>query len=57
MKDTIDALVNDVKIYSTGLINALENQHQTEAQEYIQNMKKCLKTVEEYLIMKKDIEK
>ena len=55
MKETIDSLVNDVKLYSTGLITALENKHHSEAQEYVQNMKNCLKTIDEYLVMKKDI--
>jgi len=55
MKDTIDSLVNDVKIYSNGLINALENNHNSEAMDYVQKMKNCLKIVEEYLEMKKDI--
>lgn len=55
MKNTIDSFVNDVKIYSDGLITALENKRQSEAFDYIQGMKKCLKTVEEYLEMKKDI--
>ena len=55
MKDTIDSLVNDVKIYSTGLITALENKRHSEAQEYVQKMKNCLKIIDEYLVMKKDI--
>lgn len=55
MKDTIDSFVNDVKIYSNGLVTALENNHQSEALGYVQDMKRCLKTVEEYLEMKKDI--
>ena len=55
MKDTVDSIVNDVKIYSTGLITALENKRHSEAFDYVQNMQRCLKTVEEYLEMKKDI--
>ena len=56
MKDTIDSIVNDVKLYSSGLITALENKRHSEAFDYIQEMKKCLKTVDEYLVMRKDIE-
>ncbi|MDH5431718.1 MAG: hypothetical protein OEW78_07555 [Nitrosopumilus sp.] len=55
MKDTIDSIVNDVKLYSKGLVNALENNHDSEAMDYVQNMKNCLKIVNEYLEMKKDI--
>lgn len=55
MKDTIDSFVNDVKIYSNGLITALENKRHSEAQDYVQEMKRCLKSIDEYLEMKKDI--
>jgi len=55
MKDAIGSFVNDVRIYSEGLITALENERPSEAFDYVQEMKKCLRTVEEYLEMKKDI--
>ena len=55
MKDVIDSFVNDVKIYSDGLITALENKRQSEAFDYVQEMKKCLKIIEEYLEMKKEL--
>jgi len=55
MKETIDSFVNDVKLYSTGLITALENNRHSEARDYLQNMKRCIKSVEQYLEMKKDI--
>lgn len=55
MKDTIESLVSDVKIYSNGLINALQNKRQSEALDYVQKMKRCLKTIDEYLEMKKDM--
>lgn len=55
MKDTMDSIVNDVNLYSNGLINALENNHNSEAMDYVQNMKNCLKSVDEYLQMKKDV--
>ena len=38
MKDTIDSIVNDVKIYSNGLITALENEHHSEASDYVEEM-------------------
>lgn len=56
MKDTIDSIVNDVKLYSNGLITALENKRHPEASDYVQKIKSCLKTVDEYLEMRKDIE-
>jgi len=55
MKDTISTIVNDVKLYSNGLVNALESNHNSDAFEYVQKMKNCLKIVDEYLEMKKDI--
>ncbi|MHA7646716.1 hypothetical protein [Nitrosopumilus sp. S4] len=55
MKETVDSLVNDVKRYSEGLVTALENNRHSEAFGYVQDMKNYLKTVEEYLEMKKDI--
>ncbi|MDH3313817.1 MAG: hypothetical protein OEM28_11840 [Nitrosopumilus sp.] len=55
MKDEIDSFVNDVKIYSNGLITALENKKHSESLDYIHEMKRCLKSIHEYLEMKKDI--
>ena len=55
MKETIDSFVNDVKLSSTGLIITLENNIHSEARDYLQNMKICIKSVEQYLEMKKDI--
>ncbi|MCV0431216.1 hypothetical protein [Nitrosopumilus sp.] len=57
MKDTIESLVNDVKLYSAGLITALENNRHSESQQYVQNMQNCLKAIDEYLVMKKDLKK
>ena len=56
MEDTVDSFVNDVKLYSNGLVNALENNHYTEASDYIKNMEERFKTIKEYLEMKKRIE-
>lgn len=56
MKDTVDSIVNDVKLYSEGLVTALENNRHSEAFGYVQDMKNCLKIIEEYLEMKKDIQ-
>ena len=55
MKDTVNSIVNDLKIYSNGLIVALENNRHADALDYVQEMKRCLKTADEYLKMKKDI--
>ncbi len=55
MKDEVDTLVHDVKLYSEGLVNALQNNHPEEAFDYVQDMQRCLKIVEEYLEMKKKI--
>ena len=55
MKDEIESFVNDVKLYSGGLITALENNRYSESQQYVQNMQNCLRTIEEYLVIKKDL--
>ena len=56
MKDTVDTLVNDVNLYSKGITTALENNHYKEAYDYVKNMQKCLKTIKEYLKMKKELD-
>ena len=57
MKETIDSFVNDVKIYSGGLVTSLENNRHSEARGYLQDMKRCIKSIEQYRDMKKDIKK
>lgn len=56
MEDTVDSFVNDVKLYSNGLVNALENNHFSEAYDYVKNMEERFKTIKEYLDMKKGID-
>jgi len=56
MKDTNDSIANDVKLYSNGLIIALENKQHPEYFDCVQKIKKCLKMVDGYLEMRKDIE-
>jgi len=46
MKDEVDSIVNDVKLYSDDLITALENKRHSETLDYVQEMKKCLKIID-----------
>ncbi len=55
MEEDIESIVNDVNLYSDGLIVALRNDKFKEAEEYVKKMKNHLETVKTYLRMKKKI--
>jgi len=48
-------LVEDVKIYSQGLITSIENGKIKESMEYVNKMQTYLASVKEYLEMKKSL--
>jgi hypothetical protein len=48
-------LVEDVKIYSEGLITSIENGKIKESIEYVNKMRTHLASIKEYLEMKKSI--
>lgn len=52
MKSDIESIVNDVNIYSDGLILALKNDKFKEAKDYSEKMENHLQTVKDYLKMK-----
>ncbi len=55
MKEDATQLIEDVKIYSQGLITSIENGKIQESVEYVNKMSKHLGNVKEYLEMKKSI--
>jgi len=57
MKDDVENIVNDVKIYSDGLILAIQNDKFDEAMDYVSKMTNQLKIVLTYVKMKKSIPK
>lgn len=57
MKDDVENIVNDVKIYSDGLILAIQNDKFDEAMDYMSKMINYLKIVSTYVKMKKSIPK
>lgn len=57
MKDDVENIVNDVKIYSDGLILAIQNDKFDEAMDYVSKMTNHLKIVLTYVKMKKSIPK
>jgi len=57
MKDDVENIVNDVKIYSEGLILAIQRDKFDEAVDYVSKMTNQLKIVTAYIKMKKSISK
>lgn len=57
MEKEIQTIVNDVNLYSDGLILALKNGKYEEAEEYVKKMKDQLTTVKTYLRLKKKLKK
>jgi len=57
MKDEVENIVNDVKIYSDGLILAIQNDKFDDAMDYVSKMTNQLKIVLTYVKMKKGIPK
>ena len=57
MKDEVENIVNDVKIYSDGLILAIQNDKFDDAMDYVSKMTHQLKIVLTYVKMKKGIPK
>ena len=57
MKDDVENIVNDVKIYSDGLILAIQNDKFDEAMDYVSKITNQLKIVLTYVKMKKGIPK
>ena len=57
MKNDVENIVNDVKIYSDGLILAIQNDKFDEAMDYVSKMTNQLKIVLTYVKMKKSIQK
>ncbi|MBS3922159.1 MAG: hypothetical protein KGZ37_03300 [Nitrosarchaeum sp.] len=57
MKDDLENIVNDVKIYSEGLILAIQKDRFDEAVDYVSKMTNQLKIVMAYVKMKKSIPK
>ncbi len=57
MKDDVENIVNDVKIYSEGLILAIQRDKFDEAVDYVSKMTNQLKIVMAYVKMKKNIPK
>ncbi|MFQ5440000.1 MAG: hypothetical protein ACE5DL_00905 [Nitrosopumilaceae archaeon] len=55
MKDQVQPLVEDIKIFSDGLILSLEKGKVTESIYYVEKMNEHLEKVQEYLEMKKSI--
>lgn len=55
MKEDATQLIEDVKIYSQGLITSIEYGKIQESMEYVNKMSKHLGNVKEYLEMKKSI--
>lgn len=55
MKEEAEALVNDVKIYSEGLILAIQKNNFNEAEDYLKKTKTHLDSVKSYLKMKKKL--
>ncbi len=55
MKEDVESIVNDIKIYSEGLVLALKNEKFQDAQDYAKKMEEHLKTVKAYLKMKKKL--
>ncbi|HUT06685.1 MAG TPA: hypothetical protein VMW74_08385 [Nitrosopumilaceae archaeon] len=56
MKDEAKSLVEDVKIYSDGLIKSIEKGNIKESSDYAKKMKDHIAKVQEYLEMKKSIQ-
>lgn len=52
-KDKLDSSIYDVKIYSEGLVTAMEGKNITEIEEYVTKMQNLLKEILKYA----DIEK
>lgn len=57
MKDDVESIVNDVKIYSEGLILAIQRDRFDEAVDYVSKMTNQLKIIMAYVKMKKNIPK
>lgn len=57
MKDDVENIVNDVKIYSEGLILAVQRDKFDEAIDYVSKMTNQLKIIMTYVKMKKSIPK
>ena len=55
MKDQTQSLVEDIKIFSDGLVLSIENGKIQESSDYVIKMKNHLDKVQEYLEMKKSI--
>lgn len=53
MKDDVENIVNDVKIYSEGLILAIQKDRLDEAVDYASKMTNQLKIIMTYVKMKK----
>lgn len=56
MKDQTQSLVEDIKIFSDGLVLSIENGKIQESSDYVIKMKNHLDKVQEYLEMKKAID-
>ena len=57
MKDEVQSLVDDINIFVDGLILSLEKGKIQESSDYVEKMKNHLDKVQEYLEMKKSIQK
>ena len=57
MKDEVQSLVDDINIFVDGLILSLEKGKIQESSDYVGKMKNHLDKVQEYLEMKKSIQK
>ena len=57
MEKEIESIVNDVNLYSDGLILALKSSKYEEAEDYVKKMKDQLTTVRAYLQLKKKLKK
>ena len=56
MKEDVESIVNDIKIYADGLILALKNERFKEVEDYSRKMEKHIKVVKAYVKMKKKLE-
>ena len=55
MKEDVESIVNDIKIYADGLILALKNERFKEVEDYSRKMEKHIKVVKAYVKMKKKL--
>lgn len=57
MKEDVESIVGDIRLYSKGLILAIQKDNPDDAMNYVSKMTHHLKTVRAYIKMKKAIKK